>query len=117
MVLVMLTVAAIVAVGLFSYSATNSKLNARSTDYHLALAAAEASTEKVVAQINTDFRAYGQNYVLNNLDTYRQLIPTSSESSQWTNYDFMNLSGQSGYVEVTYTAVTNFVDLGAKSGA
>src|SRR6266850_368050 len=117
MILVMLGVALIIMGGLYSYSASNAKLNDHSANYLSATAAAEACSEKVLAQINADYRNYGGNYVLNHLGTYRKLVPTGADSPEWDNYEFMDLSGQSDRVEIDYTIVNDFANLGGKYGA
>ena len=116
MVLIMVGVSLIMMGGLFTYSAGNAKQNERSNNYYSAVAAAEASTEKTMAQLTADFRDYGNGYVFNRLSYYRQQIPNSSESPEWDNYDFQDLSGTSSRVEIDYTVVNNFVYLGGKYG-
>jgi len=103
-------------VGIYSYSRTNSKLSQRANDYYAALGAAEAASEKVLAQATLDYRNYGAGYLLQQLDTYRQTIPTAGESSVWTNFQFMDLSGQNNRTEVQYIPSSDFVPLGGTYG-
>src|SRR5579872_4638220 len=101
-VTVLLAISALMVAGVYSYAKSNVRLNQRNNDYIAATCAAEASTEKVLSQITTDFRNYGDGYLQQNPSTYRTLIPSSSEAGIWTNFDFQDLSGQSGHVEVQF---------------
>jgi hypothetical protein len=116
LVLIMLGISLVVMAGLVGYSAAGSKQNARTCNYYEALAAAEAATEKTMASINADYLSVGGSYVLNHLSKYRKLVPSSSEFAGWANYDFQDLSGTSGQVEVDYNVVNNFIPLGGSYG-
>ena len=95
-VTILLAISVLMAAGTYSYARSNQRLNQRNNDYIAATFAAEAATEKVLSQITTDFRAYGDGYLQQNLATYRAMVPSSSETGAWTNFDFEDLSGQSG---------------------
>src|SRR5882762_2125530 len=117
MVTILLAISIIMVTGLLNYSSGNAKQNARNNDYYSALGAAEASTEKVLSQVTSDFRDYGVGYVQLRLDTYRRMIPLATEASTWTNFDFMDLSGQLDRNEVQYNASTgSYVPLGTQYG-
>jgi hypothetical protein len=92
--------------GLYTYTKTSEHINQRGNDLSVAVSAAEAATEKVISQITTDFRNYGDGYLQLHLDNYRRLVPSASEASDWTNFDFMDLSGTGNRVEVQYTPMT-----------
>src|SRR5437588_12950753 len=89
LVLILLGVSLVMVSGMFSYSTSNVKQNARNNDYYLALGAAEAATEKVLAQIVTDYRAYGDGYVVRHLDSYRTMVPKGAESPEWRKLELM----------------------------
>ncbi len=114
MVMILVGVSLLSLSGIYMYTRTNSKLSQRANDYYSSLGAAEAATEKVLAQASQDFRNYGAGYLMQQLDTYRQTIPT--ESSVWTNFDFMDLSGQDARTEVQYIPASTFVPLGGTYG-
>src|SRR6185436_7774414 len=63
MVLVMIGVSLTLVAAIFGYGSTNVKQNQRTTEYYAAVAAAEAATEKLVAQITSDYRNYGDGYL------------------------------------------------------
>ena len=108
MVIVLTGFALILATGIFQYAATNANLNNRENEYLSAVGAAEAATEKVVTRICSDFRDLGESYTLSHLDTYRALVPTSSEHSVFGGYTFKNLAGEAGRTDISYTAGSGF---------
>jgi hypothetical protein len=116
-IMILLGVSGIIVAGVFSYAKTNVRLNQRNNDYISATSAAEAATEKVLTQITTDFRNFGDGYLQQNLSTYRSTTPSSSESGAWTNFDFQDLSGQSGHVEVQFSSLNGFSLIGGQYGA
>jgi len=116
MVLVLVGVSLMSLAGIYMYSCTNSKLGQRANDYYSALGAAEAATEKVMAQATADFRNYGAGYLVQQLDSYRHAIPTANESGVWTNFHFMDLAGADDRTEVQYIASPDFVPLGGSYG-
>jgi len=84
-----------------SWSASNTKLTYRSIQYNRSVAAAEAATEKVVSQMNNDFLYGGESLVSNNLSFYRQnTVPTSSDSSYWSTWNFDDGNGNIGQTYV-----------------
>lgn len=115
-VVVLLGISAVTVTGIYTYSRTNERLSQRNNDYQLAICAAEAATEKVLAQMTTDFRAYGDGYLQEHLGNYRTMTPSPSESGQWTNFDFEDLSGQDGRVEVQYASLNGFSVVGGQYG-
>ena len=100
-----------------SWSSTSTSLTRRHNQYLGSVSAAEAATERVIAQIARDFQKSGDTGVFNNLSVYRQLVPTvtsafnnltnsllggSSQptaSSVWSNFEFSD--GQQ-HVNTTY---------------
>lgn len=115
-VLILLAVSIIMVSGLYSYSSGGVRLNKRSNDYYLAVSAAEAATEKVLAQVVSDYQNYGDGYVEQHLSGYQQQIPSSTEASQWTNFTFMDLAGNPDRVEVDYTSLAGFTPVGGQYG-
>ena len=84
----------------------------RSIQYNRSVAAAEAATEKVVSQINRDFLYGGENLVINNLNTYRQnMVPSSSDSSYWSTWEFDDGNGNIGQTYVQRAPGTNYIVL------
>src|ERR1051325_6590239 len=116
MVLILIGVSLMSLAGIYMYSCTNSKLGQRANDYYSGLGAAEAATEKVLAQATADFRDYGAGYLVQQLDSYRQTIPTASESAVWTNFHFMDLAGRDDRTDVQYISSPDFLPLGGTYG-
>ena len=115
-VMILLSISSIMVAGIYSYAKSNERLNQRNNDYIAATCAAEAATEKVLSQITTDFRNYGDGYLQQNLSSYTSMVPGSTETSSATNFDFENLSGQSGRVEVQFNTLNNFSTIGGQYG-
>ena len=115
-VLILVGVSLVMVASIYSYTSQTLRLNQRLQDYYLAVAAAEAATEKVLAQVNSDFTANGFGYVNSQLSYYQTLIPTATEAPDWGNFDFMDLSGQMNQVTVQYGAVSEFLPVGGQYG-
>lgn len=105
--LTMSAIALLTVAGVLAYAAANARLTYRSNQYSCSVAAAEAATEKVVSQISRDYLNGGEAMVLANVSAYQQLIPTSTDSSYWTNWEFADGTGQIG---------RSFVQVGSSSG-
>jgi hypothetical protein len=110
--LIMSAIALALLAAAMSWSASNTQLTYRSIQYNRSVAAAEAATEKVVSQINRDYLSGGENLVINNLNTYRQnTVPTSSDSSYWSTWEFNDANGDTGQTYVQRTTAANYVVL------
>jgi hypothetical protein len=116
LVLVLVAASVVLVSGLFAYSTANTRLTARNNDYYVALGAAEAATEKVLGRITQDFHDYGDGYLRQQLGYYRTYIPSTTEASEWGNFDFMDLSGETGHVEVQYNHLSGFSIMGGQYG-
>lgn len=71
-----------------SWSSENSAVIARNNETFATTYAAEAATEKVLAQMIQDDQDYGEGLVFSKTATYSGTVPTSSDNSFWTNYQF-----------------------------
>jgi len=58
--------------------------------------------------LNPDYRDPGEGYLLGHLDSYRRMIPTSSEHPDCGDFLFQNLAGDEDRVEVNYIAASGF---------
>ena len=110
-VLLFVGVTVIILAGTVSRTHSNSLLNARNVDYQVNLAAAEAATEKIVGNIMDDFRLGSDTTVLNNMATYRTLVPTATENGFWTNFTFYNVAGVASQVYVERTQLPTWTAL------
>jgi len=115
-VLIMVSISLLTVAAVFSYADSSEIVNQRNNDYAVAVSAAEAATEKVLAQVAFDFQNSGVGYVSSHTGNYSQMVPLASESPAWTGFDFMNLAGTVGSTEVDYTSVTGFPPLNGQYG-
>ena len=115
--MIMTAVALILLTGLLSWSAGNARLSARSNQYTRAIAAAEAATEKVNTQLASDYLNSGESQVIANLNLYRQMVPATTDSVYWTDWQFSDAQGNTNRTYVAQGAVSNYTVLnGAYSG-
>src|ERR1043166_5153846 len=66
----------LVVASVLDWSSSDTRFTQRQNQYFGSVAAAEASTEQVIASISRDFQSGGEPAVFNNLAAYRQLIGT-----------------------------------------
>jgi hypothetical protein len=98
--MIMLGVALAILAAALSWSANSTRLTYRSIQYTRSEAAAEAATEKVVGLISHDFLYYGEVTVVNNLNSYKTMVPSSSDSAYWSTWLFNDASGNPGQTYV-----------------
>jgi hypothetical protein len=108
MTMVMTGVALAILASTMSWSAHHSRLTHRTIQYHRAVTAAEAATEKVLSQMTRDFFDGGYKQVTDNLASYRSIVPTGSDSSYWTGWEF-NDTVTANRTAVTAGPSTNFL--------
>ena len=97
--------------GALGWVQTNSTLIHRSNQNSRAVAAAEAATEKVLAQLSRDFKNSGESTAYGNVSSYTALIPTSSENALWGNFTFNNAKGGANRTYVSRTAAVVYAAL------
>ncbi|HEX3798266.1 MAG TPA: hypothetical protein VH413_06145 [Verrucomicrobiae bacterium] len=87
-----------------SRSTASSRLTDRNTLFIASDGAAEAAVEKALARVMVDFANGGESLVLTNLTYYQtQLLPTSAESSYWTNFTWSDGQGHDNQIYVART--------------
>jgi hypothetical protein len=74
--------------GVMTWSNENSTVVDRNNEYFATTYAAEAATEKALCAMVQDDQDYGEGIVFTQTSTYAGLIPTASDNSYWTNYQF-----------------------------
>ncbi len=74
----------------FAQTAQNARDADRGSQYYVNAAAANAATEKVLAQMTADFLTGGESLVDANLGYYSGLVPVASDNAYWTNFTFLN---------------------------
>src|SRR3954463_14948585 len=72
--------------GAVTWTASTARQTSRNNENYTTVCAAEAATEKVLANISKDFMTAGESAVYSKLDTYRGMLPTSAENSYWGNF-------------------------------
>ena len=103
--------ALVMVAGILAYSGSSARLGARSNQYHRAVAAAEGATEKVASQITRDYLNQGEAMVSANLNTYRQISLSPSDSAFWTGWEFSDASGHVGMTFVGYNPAAAYIVL------
>jgi hypothetical protein len=112
----LLVVMALAATGLLlvasviAWANENAAVTARNSEYFTTTYAAEAATEKALGAIVQDDQNYGEGLVLTRSSSgyYNTLIPSASDSSYWTNYQFSGgTTNNIVIVECVNTSTTN----------
>ena len=112
----LLVVMALSATGLLllasvmTWANQNAAMTARNSEFFTTTYAAEAATEKVLGAIVQDDQNYGEGLVFTRSAAgyYSTLIPTASDSSYWTNYQFSGgTTTNAVLVQCLNTATTN----------
>lgn len=111
--MIMVGVALAILAGALSWSASSTRLTYRSIQYTRSEAAAEAATEKVVSQISRDFLNGGDKLVINNLGTYKNVVPTAADSAYWGGWLFSDANGNFGQTYVQRGAAVSYVAINA----
>ena len=97
--------------GALTWTANSARQTDRNNQYFTCVAAAEAATEKVLARMNYDYMTQGAAVVAANIDVYRALVPTTSESSAWANFTFVDASSTAGHSGVSNSVAWGFTAL------
>jgi len=112
--LIFLSVTMLILASALGWTMTSTRLTGRNVEYYRTEAAAEAATEKVIASINLDYEQQGEAFVINNLDTYRRLIPMTNEDAAWRTYAFMDIQGNQQRSTVDYIPPSTYKVLGSQ---
>ena len=101
----------LVLVGTLSWCQTNANLTDRNNQYFTTMAAAEAATEKVLANLSRDYQSQGESLVAANLEGYRALTPVAGEQSGWANFRFSSADGASSRTTVEKVTAATYTPL------
>ncbi len=108
--IVMTAIALAILGSALTWSANSTRATHRSVQYTRSISAAEAAVEKVVARMNRDYLLGGEKMVGDNAGIYRSDVPTSADSSYWSDWEFNDVSTVArNYVQSGN--VTNYVVL------
>jgi hypothetical protein len=109
-VLLFTTVSMIILGGTMNRTVSTALMNERNNQGVIGTAAAEAATEKVYAQLSSDYILGGVPRISANLSTYQSMYPgsTSGEDAYWNNFSFSNAQGQTNKTYISITSSTNW---------
>jgi len=96
----MTTISLIILAGTMRWTSSNGLQIERNIAYQNAVLAAEAATEKVMAELNSDFAKLGPSTTSAKVPIYRTRVPKSHEHSRWGRYKFSNGHGKDDEVTV-----------------
>jgi hypothetical protein len=114
MTMIMCGVALAILAAAMSWSASSARLTHRVIQYDRSTAAAEAATEKVVAQITRDYMYGGENLVISTLNVYgyqRNTVPTATDSPYWSTWQFDDGNGNLGQTAVQRSTSATYMAL------
>lgn len=100
--LMFLSVTMLILAGALGWTTTSTTMTGRNIEYFRTEGAAEAATEKVLSHLAEDWRSQGEALVMENIDSYRQLVPVESENKAWKDYVFTDVRGTPGRTTVEY---------------
>jgi len=113
MVLVFAAIGLITLTAALDHSSQSSVLTERRNQLSRTINAAEAASEKVLAQMQHDFKADGERQVRRRLRHYRSQIPSARESTLWNDYLFTDHLGRAG-THVSRVSSRQYVALNSK---
>jgi hypothetical protein len=111
--MIMTGIALAILASAMTWSANSTRQTYRAIQYDRSVAAAEAATEKVLTSMTRDFLVGGDKLVTDNLENYRQTVPTSSDSTYWDHWEFNDAIGHTGKTYVQGDNSTNYIVLTA----
>jgi hypothetical protein len=103
-VMVLSAASLLILAGTMQWTSTTSNLNDRAVRHSVALAAAEAATENVIAALATDFAKQGPAEVHGKSPNYKLRVPKSAEHAHWGKFKFSNGKKQNDEVAVDVIA-------------
>jgi hypothetical protein len=106
MVVILAGCSLIILSGVMYRTSTIAMLNTRNTQLSVLQNAAEAATEKVYAQMATDFQNYGPGLVAGQTTNYQSLVPTTSDNAFWGKIQFSDGNGHAGKTWISF--ITNY---------
>jgi hypothetical protein len=109
--MIMTGIALAILASAMSWSAHTTRMTHRSIQHTRSVAAAEAGTEKVLSQITRDYLFGGEKLVNDSLSSYRVMVPTSTDSSFWSGWEFNNAGGNLGQSFVQRASVSTYSSL------
>lgn len=109
--MIMSAIAFAILAAAMAWSANSTRLTHRSIQYAQSVAAAEAATEKVVSRLCFDYLRGGEKLLADNLASYRNTIPTTTDSAFWSHWRFTSPDGNTAPTSVQRGLNSNYVVL------
>ncbi|HTB85243.1 MAG TPA: hypothetical protein VK742_16475 [Candidatus Sulfotelmatobacter sp.] len=109
--LMLTAIALLILANILYWSSSSALLTHHSIQYNRSIAAGEAATEKVLSQMRQDFLYGGDALVVNNLGSYRAIIPSPVDSPYWTGWQFDDGNGGVGQTYVLSLSGTSYTVL------
>ncbi|MFO1515100.1 MAG: hypothetical protein U1F83_19710 [Verrucomicrobiota bacterium] len=109
--LIITAIALAILASAMTWSASSTRQTYRTIQYDRSVAAAEAATEKVLTRMTRDFLSGGDKQVTDNLESYRQLVPATSDSAYWNNWEFNDAIGHTSKTYVLGSSSNSYVVL------
>ncbi|MGP8198694.1 MAG: hypothetical protein ACLQU4_04235 [Limisphaerales bacterium] len=110
-VLALSAVGIMVLAGVMNWANENATVAGRNNEYFATSYAAEAATEKVLANMCEQYEDFGFATVSSNMSAYRTTLPTASDNAYWSSYQFSG-GRTANQLVVTNTAQSTTVVLG-----
>ena len=110
MVLVITGISLLILGSALNWSSNNAVHIQRYVQYYNTLAAAEAATEKVLADMIPTYQKEGEGEVYTRMSTYASWVPTSAEDPLWSDYAFSDGAHNADHTfvdRITRPAFTN----------
>lgn len=86
--------------GVLLSASTNASLTQRNNQYFDSVEASEAATEKVIAELTSDFLSQGASTVSGKMSAYHSRTPLASENARWNKFSFKDKNGNNSSTEV-----------------
>jgi hypothetical protein len=96
---------------IMSWSSGDARISTHSQQYASCVMASEAGTEKAVGQLWSDFQNGGEALVVANLSKYATNVPSASDSSYWSTWQFSDGQGNNGRTLIQRVASSNYIVL------
>lgn len=107
-VLLFTSVMMVIVVSTMNRAVSTANINERNNQTVIGIAAAEAATEKIYAQMSSDYILGGIPRIATYMSTYQGMYPTASEDAYWANFAFSDALGNGNKTFVNYTSTTNW---------
>lgn len=99
-VMILGAVSLLILASTMQWTSTTATISDRAVRHSVTVAAAEAATEKVIAELAVDFAKQGPAVVNSKVPTYKSRVPKGSENAHWDKFKFSNGKQKQDEIEV-----------------